>query len=142
MENASKALLIAGGVFVAIIILVIAVQLFIGYRDVVNNYHYTTTVSEITEINRKFTKYEGKEVITIHDVVSAIKTAKNYNDKYNSKIIDVKINNISKIDLDNNRLTDLIKDNQDVRYKVGIDYHMEDCPYKGMVSVINFSKIS
>ena len=140
MENASKALIIVGGVFIAIVILVIAVELFVGYRGVVENYDKQMAAGEITKINKEFTKYLGREDITIQEIVTAIRTAKNYNQKYgNTNLIEVKINGISKMSTNNQNYPELIKDNIENRYKCDIDYYKEETDdYKGLIKYINF----
>ncbi len=138
MENASKALLIAGGVFVAIVILVIAVQLFVGYRDVAERYDETMTMSEISNINKEFTKYLGREDITIQEVVTAARTAQNYNEKYGEEIITVFLNGTKISDYNNDDFADKIKANLGKNYKISIDYYEETNVNSGLVSQISF----
>ena len=69
MENASKALIMAGGVLLGVIILALMVTLFISSKDITNQYQQTKKTEEIEQFNVNFTKYLGKE-LTIHEVVT------------------------------------------------------------------------
>lgn len=139
MENASKALLIAGGVFVAIVILVIAVELFVGYRNVAETYDETMTMSEISKINKEFTKYIGRDDITIQEVATAIRTAQNYNEKYGDNTIIVFLGSTNETDRKNEDFPGLIKDNIDNLYKFEIDdYYDETDINQGLVHKIKF----
>lgn len=140
MENASKALIIAGGVFIAIVILVIGVELFVGYRKVAENYDYTMTLSEIAKINKEFTKYEGRTNITIQEIVTAARIAQNYNEKYGygEKIISVKRNGRSLQEETNENFAKLIKDNLEETYECSITYYEGPNENAGLVKEIIF----
>ncbi len=56
MENASKALLIAGGVLIAMLIISIAVFLFIHFRDVGSSYDRNMRDKRYRKIQFKFHK--------------------------------------------------------------------------------------
>lgn len=74
MENATKALLIAGGVLIAIIILSVMVIMFQKTGNVTKTYDQTISQEEITKFNSNFTKYIGQE-LTIHEVITICKFA-------------------------------------------------------------------
>ncbi len=57
MENASKALIIAGAILLAILLISLGIFIFSQAQDTVNNSGMTQT--EITSFNSKFLKYEG-----------------------------------------------------------------------------------
>lgn len=69
MENASKALLMAAGILVGILILALMVTLFISSRDVTITYEAAKQTEEIEQFNVNFTKYLGQD-LTIHQVVT------------------------------------------------------------------------
>ena len=148
MENASKALLISGGVFLAIVILVIAVQLFVGYRDVAETYDETMTMSEISNINKEFTKYLGREDIRIQEVVTAARTAQNYNEKYGYKIITVLLGgeDLTSDDKENSYFAKKIKDNINKKYKINTNtieyYNEEENINEGLVKIIKFTEVT
>lgn len=78
MENAAKALLISGGVLIAIIILSIGVYLFSTYRDFGTSYEQTLEANEISKFNSNFIKFEGRTDITAQEIVSIINYVKEY----------------------------------------------------------------
>lgn len=81
MENATKALLIAGGVLIAIIILTIGVTLYSMYSDQAKEYNQMVTTTEIQKFNSKFDVYVGRTDITAQEVVSVVNLAKEYGDE-------------------------------------------------------------
>lgn len=62
MENATKALLIAGGVLIAIIIMSVMVITFQKTGNVSKTYDKTIDQEEISKFNENFTRYLGKEL--------------------------------------------------------------------------------
>lgn len=57
MENASKALLIAGAILLAILIISLGIGIFIQAQDTIGNSGMSK--AEIQSFNSQFTKYEG-----------------------------------------------------------------------------------
>lgn len=57
MENASKALLIAGAILLAILIISLGIAIFTQAQDTIGNSGMSK--AEITSFNSQFTKYEG-----------------------------------------------------------------------------------
>ena len=76
MENASKALLMAAGVLIGVLILSLAVYLFANFGTASAEIHKQKDMNEINKFNTQFTSYEGKEC-TVHDIVSVANLAKN-----------------------------------------------------------------
>ena len=69
MENATKALLMAGGVLIAIIILSVLVITLHHTGNVSKGYDQTVQTEEITTFNSNFTKYLGQN-FTIHQAIT------------------------------------------------------------------------
>lgn len=107
MENATKALLIAGGVLIAIIILSVMVILFQKTGNVNRTYEKTVSQEEITKFNTNFTKYIGQE-LTIHEVV----TITNFANIKDNKLVDVIVNG--------GMTADKIESNLGKKYKLSI----------------------
>lgn len=107
VENATKALLIAGGVLIAIIILSVMVIMFQKTGNVTKTYEQTISQEEITKFNSNFTKYIGQE-LTIHEVV----TITNFADIKNNKLVDVIVNG--------GMTADKIESNLGKKYKLSI----------------------
>ena len=92
MENASKALLMAGAMLLIVMLLTFAVYFMkkLGYQA--NTFYEDMSETEIFEFNQKFFNYETQEVtqsnqnkeiqyLKIQDVVSIINLVKNANEK-------------------------------------------------------------
>lgn len=121
MENASKALIMAGGVLIGILILSLAAYLFADLGSTSAEITAQNAQKQITEFNSKFTSYEGYYTedehnnkmwqITIYDIITLVGYAKENNKYYedvNDEGIDVKIGNSSIL---NKSYIELINDN-------------------------------
>ena len=107
MENASKALLMAGGVLLGIMVLSLGVLLFTSFGGTSSQIHDNIEENQTTQFNSQFTSYMGKDNVTIHDVVSMAKLATQNNQNYkfahravadvtgNDRYISVICNNVS-----------------------------------------------
>ena len=80
MENASKALIMAGGILIGILILTLMITLFINARQVSTGYESQKKAEAIQQFNTNFTQYLGRDV-TIHEVVTICNFAKLENNK-------------------------------------------------------------
>lgn len=131
MENASKALLIAGGILIAILIVTVAVFLFANYSSIGESYDQTVQINEVQKFNENFTRYEGRENITIQEIVTLYNFVKDYELKTGVKVT---INGISGLKLD--EPANAIRNNQTQLFKVTkIEYDNT-----GVVNKITFSK--
>lgn len=82
MENASKALLMAAGVLIGILILSLAVYLFVTFGTSSAQMHSKIETDRLNEFNTQFTSYEGKDDITIYDVITVANIATDNNKYY------------------------------------------------------------
>lgn len=82
MENASKALLMAAGVLMGMMILSLAVYLFTNFGGTSSQIHENIETNQINQFNSQFTSYVGKENVTIHDIVSMANLATQNNQNY------------------------------------------------------------
>ena len=88
MENASKALLIAGEILIGVMILSIGVFLFRNLAGESREFYEEMEKTTISEFNSKF--YGSREVaskkipvaVTIHDITSLANFAKKHNEQY------------------------------------------------------------
>lgn len=103
MENASKALLMAGGVLIGILILSLAAYLFVDFGSTSAEVHKQNEEKQIAEFNSKFTSYEGYKdkdgnwQITIYDIISLAGYAKENNAYYEGvtdELINVQVEGI------------------------------------------------
>jgi len=82
MENASKALLMAAGVLIGILILSLAVYLFVSFGNTSSELRKQKEAQDLEQFNSQFTSYEGKTGITVYDVVSVASLATQNNISY------------------------------------------------------------
>lgn len=95
MENASKALIIAGGVLIAILLLTLFTYLFSKMATGTSKIYDMMEQSEIAEFNQKFLNYKGRNDLTVQDVVTIINLAKDGTDGPNAKAsVTVKLDGI------------------------------------------------
>ena len=82
MENASRALLMAAGVLIGILILSLAVYLFVSFGSTSAEVHKRKAEEQIEQFNSQFTIYEGKDDVTIYDVITVANLATENNTYY------------------------------------------------------------
>lgn len=82
MENASKALLMAAGVLIGMLILSLAVFLFMDFGATSKGIYSEVESNQLTQYNAQYTVYSGREDITIYEIVSVINLAKQNNMDY------------------------------------------------------------
>ncbi len=129
MENASKALLMAAGVLLGILILALMTTLLISSKNLSMSYEETKQSEAVQQFNANFTKYVGHD-ITIHDVVTICNFAENNNVHKVTVVTGAK--NQSKI------LYDVEKYDKDniITYKLKI----KNFTNEGYVNAISFSR--
>ena len=152
MENASKALIMAGGVLIGILILSLAAYLFVDLGSTSAEITAQNAQKQITEFNSKFTSYEGYKdnegnwQITIYDIISLAAYAKENNEYYEdvrNEKISVKIDNREIQDNDSAQNENLIKnyiksDGTLVKFNCdNIDYNS-----RGKVKIIVFKAVA
>ena len=82
MENASKALLMAGGVLIGLLIISLGVYLFTNFGGTAGQIQANIDENQLAQFNSQFTSYVGRDNVTIHDVVSMAKLATQNNQSY------------------------------------------------------------
>lgn len=95
MENATKALLMAGGILLSILIVTLAASMFGSTNSLTDQYSKSLSQEEITTFNSNFTKYLGKP-FTLHVAQTIYNFAKSNNvnvtfsdaGKFNDRIAD------------------------------------------------------
>lgn len=133
MENASNALLIGGGILIAMLILSIGVYLFTNYSDLSASYERTMETTEIQKFNEKFLKFEGRQDITIQEIVSLANFAREYNKENGTNIV-VLLQNTNLADNNKNLIEKIENDTENVKYKAEIP------TYNGLVEKIVFKQ--
>lgn len=82
MENASKALLMAAGVLIGMLILSLAIYLFLSFGSQSAKIHDEQETQRLEQFNSQFTSYQTKEDITIYDIVTVANLASENNIYY------------------------------------------------------------
>ena len=84
MENASKALLMAAGVLIGILVLSLAVYLFITFGASSREINARIEDAQLTKFNAQFNVYADRDDITIYDIISLANLAEENNNYYKS----------------------------------------------------------
>ena len=152
MENASKALLIAGAMLLLILVLTFSVYLVRRIGGQTSELYSDMEQSKIDEFNQKFFNYDGRGTkkdsegkwinpLTIQDVVSIINLAKdnNQNSKF-STTVKVKVDGNERQDSTNAQIKEMLANpnNIDAEYSCKVEYGEN----KNLVENITIEKIS
>jgi len=82
MENASKALIIAGSILIGLLILSVLVYLFVSFGSSSKQIHAEIDMNRLNEFNNQFLTYEMKDDNTIYDIISVTNLAIENNKYY------------------------------------------------------------
>lgn len=143
MENASKALLIAGGMLILILILTFAVYMFGKIANDTSKFYEEMSETELAEYNQQYFEYDGRGTqkdadgnwinpLQIQDVVSIINLVKNNENKgYIPTSISVLLDgkNITNEDTEK-----LLKDNLGTKYSCKVEYK-DGTNYVGKITI-------
>lgn len=125
MENASKALIMAGGVLIGIVLFSILVYAFRYSGNFAKQYDDKLAQQDITKFNEQFLSFEGRKDVTIHEIISLINLSENYNEKEGSLVVDVMIDGrsyITKQGFDENAKIDELQKNTSIYACLGVEY--------------------
>lgn len=142
MENASKALLIAGGFLIAIILLSLFAYLFTSMSESSGRIADMILASEKSEYNQKFLNYDGRGAenpLSIQEVITLTNLAKdcNRNMKFPCKVT-VKVDTEEWQDKNEDFLNSKLQDSIENKYScsVGIDTSVE------VVNIVTLTKLN
>lgn len=157
MENAVKALFIAAGVLIGVMILTLGVSLYSSLNTYVQDYQDEIDKYALQKFNEKFTKYinynedtdQLEFAITIQDIVTVANTAYESNLKYqltehteNNYYITININTTEGKNLErtiNTNAAEILKANLGKIYKCTVE-DIKISPTTGRVFEVNFSE--
>ena len=130
MENASKALLISGATLLMILMLSFAIYMAKQMGENVNEMYEMMEETEINEFNQGLLNFDGKNNLTIQDVVSILNFAKDNNDRKSIPVtVEIYIDGVDikdKIQLSGDSYSDyvsnLLKDNIGKTYSCVVSY--------------------
>ena len=118
MENASKALIIAGSFLAGILLLTLFSYLLMQMKDFASKNYSKMNEHEISEFNQKFFQYEGRDNLAIQDVITIINLAKDNNVKANKPLtITVYVNNEDWTNKNTYELYELLEKHLENSYK-------------------------
>jgi len=90
MENASKALLIAGGILLSILIVSIMLYMYTSIRNVSETETEVLKAEKLSEFNMQFESYNLKSMYGT-DIISVINQANAVNEKYEKIIVTIEL---------------------------------------------------
>lgn len=106
MENAAKALTIAGGIFIALMILGALILMFNNLSSYQNQNDATTKQTQITDFNNEFTPYD-KTDLTLMELKSIYNKIVSHNKRNPDELISTNIETIySEIEIDFKQLNE------------------------------------
>ena len=139
MENASKALIMAGGILIGILIISLGVYLFADFGTTSAEIHKENEQRQLTQFNTQFTVYELISVINLAKENNTQYSGTNlYDDENNGYEILIYVDNTDVTDRDLSNLEDTyIKNGSEKFYTcTEINYHAGN----GRVSRVHFKE--
>lgn len=132
MENASKALIMAGTILIGILIIALFVYFFNSAYGLRKSYDDNISTTKMVEFNTQFTKYnitqtqydqsDGKNYVRIYDIITLGNLAKEFNKDFkegDSDYIEIKISDVDE-NISNNSSADnnsLLKNYNNAEHK-------------------------
>lgn len=156
MENAVKALIIAAGVLIGLMIISLGIALFSSLSQYTENTQMEIEKNAIQTFNEKFTRFINSEsdtstpefTLTIQDIVTAASTAYENNKSYgleepndNNYYVTVNMPGNDKLEIDiNTNATELLKNNLNKEYRCTYN-SVQINENTGRVCEVNFTEI-
>ena len=139
MENASNALIIAGGILIAIAILSVGVLLFSSFTNVGESYEQAQATEALIKFNSKFTIFEERTDITAQEIMTLYNFVEEYNKNNDPDITINKPVGITSIDIEFIKNNSVDNNGRTVYFKcIGDNCIQYD--NKGKVCKITFTK--
>lgn len=137
MENASKALIIAGGILLTMLILALVMYVVSSMGDMADSQDRKTLVNQIEEFNKSYEAYNKNRMYGT-DVITVSNKAKDNNKRY----ADDSNYHVEVVALDENNNVILIENNHDFKISVfkciGVEYNQET----GIIKKMTFKRIA
>ncbi len=134
MENASKALVIAGGILIALMILSILVYVFISISDFEGAQDRNTLTKQLDEFNKSYEAYNKSRMYGV-DVISVVNKATENNEKYPEDKV-----NIIVLDGEDNQMQ--VEDSHEFKVTIFKCEKVEYNEKTGKINLMEFRKIS
>lgn len=148
MEDAVKALLIAAGVLICVMIITLGIALFSSLSQYVEDTQNRIEENALQKFNEQFTKYINCEDLTIQDIVTVANIAYENNKNYNLTVqngynyyVTIKIGNTQEIqETIKDNTAQLLKNNSTKKYKCTYE-NVKINPNTGRVYEVIFQEI-
>ena len=116
MENASKALIIAGEILIGILVLSLAAYIITQFGSFSRNLNDQISETEISQFNVNFTNFSNRTNISMQEIATIINYAKRNNSEYEANLgddyfVNVMIDGVSVLNSNINELLDQNKNN-------------------------------
>ncbi len=122
MENSSKAIIMAGGVLIAVAIISLALYAYATYRDYANSSEQILSTSQITSFNRYYESFDTTNKVRGIDALNIYKKAMDDHEKDESLQVEYSPSDlISNLEGDSSKFLDedyVISYNYDSRGKI------------------------
>ena len=135
MENATKALLIASGVLIGVMVISLGISLYVSLSEYVESTQDEITRQEIQEFNEQFTKYV-EYTLTIQDIVTAANVAYE-NNLETDYYVSVKLDGTVLETIINSKSTEILQNGLGKQYKCDLS-GIKINDKTGRISEINF----
>lgn len=135
MENATKALLIAGGILISMIVILVGVYLHSILSKQSAEYKEVISTTELEKFNSKFNVYLGRENITAQELVSIVNLAKEYDDQ-----VKIYLNNKELKFTEESTQEDFIKGNSNILFSCEDSQKNPEYNNRGKIIKLTFKK--
>ena len=129
MENASKALILAGEMLIGVIVLGLLSYLFVSMGRSSKKINNQIETDRVLVFNNHFTDFNGRVDITANEIVTVLNFAKKNNKDYNIDAssnsvyyVDVLVDNVSIINYSEDQLNEFLKNNNIKYFKCNAKY--------------------
>ena len=140
MDNASKALIIAGEILIGMLIIGIISYILLTMGKTAQSYDEHISQVEIDRINSYFAKFQSRTDITANEIVSAVNYAKEQNEKQPVQIKVIAPGFVDAVKATSSQLMDFIKTNTEstsgVKYSCSVHYDSNT----GLIDIVTFSQ--
>lgn len=147
MENASQALIIAGGILLAIIVLSLGVNLIVSYSETSESYEQIQGDLLMNKFNTNFTKFKDRKDITAQEIITLKNFAQNY-DNENGTTTNIYVNNSKIREEDEEFIKKYAPEKKEISGKTTVkmkyfEYQENSIEYEsnGRIKVIKFKEL-
>lgn len=149
MENASKALLMAASILIGVLVLSLIIYLYTYFGAEAQKFEEIINQRQLTKYNAQYTVFDGRQDLSVYDVVSIINKAYKNNEKHKDDSeykteyqVRVVLDGSDKAEPNNselsNEIIELIENNYETKYKCKVLFYADN----GKVKEVKITKIN